>query len=298
MHVHSGAFLRISPVTEGDVHEAFDYGQSGVPRPDYLWWWRIGRHHATGHRHAARRCGGYRRHAHQFRGTTRRDGRARSARHFGTAFTAGGYRAGRRHIQRHQRGRLWSGNARSRSTDSRDISRTNRLMAVPHLQREGVVDEYQRRNLRHHRGLEIDLVHGLRTSSPSADRDTHGQSLPFGSVAGSSLLTQGNDPSLPNCRHRRIVLTLVQCCRSSRRPWHRSGTETLRGAPLRCSNGPTCRNASGRSSSTRFRVRAQLIATCFGVDGLAGSAAMPRCAGVTAKELPDPAAGHQRLRGR
>src|ERR1700733_166340 len=81
------------------------------------------------------------------------------------------------------------------------------------LQREGIVHEHQRCDLRQQAcGVEIDLIHLLRTSKPSADRDTQGRSLPVGNVAGSSLAAQGSVPSRPSWRHSRTVLTLVQCC--------------------------------------------------------------------------------------
>ena len=85
------------------------------------------------------------------------------------------------------------------------------------LQCEGAVHEHQRRHLRQQtRGIKISLVHGLSTSRPSADRDTQGRLLPFGSVPGSSLAAHGDEASRPSCRHSRTVLTLEQCCNSSR----------------------------------------------------------------------------------
>ena len=49
------------------------------------------------------------------------------------------------------------------------------------LERERVVDEHQRRHARQQpRAVEIDLVHGFSTRSPSAERDTQGRSLPLG----------------------------------------------------------------------------------------------------------------------
>ncbi len=65
------------------------------------------------------------------------------------------------------------------------------------------------------RSIEIGLVHGLSTKRPTVERDTQGRSLPVGSVAGSSMFTQGSDASRPSCRHSRTVLMFVQCCNSS-----------------------------------------------------------------------------------
>ena len=49
------------------------------------------------------------------------------------------------------------------------------------LQRERVVDERERRHARQQScALQIDLVHGFNTRSPSAERDTQGRSLPLG----------------------------------------------------------------------------------------------------------------------
>lgn len=64
--------------------------------------------------------------------------------------------------------------------------------------------------------VEIDLVHGLSTSRPSAERDTQGRSLPVGSSAGSSFLIHGSENSRPSCRQRRTVLTFVQHFSNSR----------------------------------------------------------------------------------
>jgi hypothetical protein len=61
------------------------------------------------------------------------------------------------------------------------MSRRKRLIAPP-LKRERVVDEQERRDFRQQsRAVEIDLVHGFNTESPSAERDTQGRSLPLGS---------------------------------------------------------------------------------------------------------------------
>src|SRR5665213_974650 len=50
------------------------------------------------------------------------------------------------------------------------------------LQREVAAGEHHRRHLyQHPRRVEIDLVHGFSTSSPSAERDTHDRLLPVGS---------------------------------------------------------------------------------------------------------------------
>lgn len=85
------------------------------------------------------------------------------------------------------------------------------------FQRKGIVDEYQRRNLRKQaRRFEVDRLHGLRTRRPSADWDTQGRWLPIGRSFGSSWVTHGREPSRPSCRHSRTVLTLLQCCSSSR----------------------------------------------------------------------------------
>ena len=85
------------------------------------------------------------------------------------------------------------------------------------LERERVVDEDERRDLGEQpRRVEVDLVHGLSTNNPSADRETQARSLPVGNWAGSNLAAQGSDSSRPSCRHSRTVLTLVQCCSSSR----------------------------------------------------------------------------------
>src|SRR5579885_1803508 len=82
---------------------------------------------------------------------------------------------------------------------------------VDALERERVVDEHERRDTRQQSGaVQIDLVHGFSTRRPSAERDTHGRSLPLGNWDGSSLLAQGWESSRPSCRHRRTVLTLVQ----------------------------------------------------------------------------------------
>jgi hypothetical protein len=49
------------------------------------------------------------------------------------------------------------------------------------LQRERVVDEHERRHARQQPcAVEIDLVHGFNTRSPSAERDTQGRLLPLG----------------------------------------------------------------------------------------------------------------------
>ena len=49
------------------------------------------------------------------------------------------------------------------------------------LERELIVDEDERRDSRQQsRAVEIDLVHGFSTNSPSAERDTQGRSLPLG----------------------------------------------------------------------------------------------------------------------
>ena len=62
------------------------------------------------------------------------------------------------------------------------MSRTKRLIAVPALERERVIDEHERRDARQQPcAVEIDLVHGFSTRSPSPERDTHGRSLPLGS---------------------------------------------------------------------------------------------------------------------
>jgi transposase len=46
---------------------------------------------------------------------------------------------------------------------------------------ERIVDEDERRDSRQQsRAVEIDLVHGFNTKSPSAERDTQGRSLPLG----------------------------------------------------------------------------------------------------------------------
>ena len=79
------------------------------------------------------------------------------------------------------------------------------------LQCERVVDEDERRNLREQsRRVEVNLVHGFSTNSPSAERDTQRRSLPVGNWAGSSFAAHGSVSSRPNCRHSRTVLTLVQ----------------------------------------------------------------------------------------
>ncbi len=46
--------------------------------------------------------------------------------------------------------------------------------------------------------VEIDLVHGLSTSSPSAERTTQGRALPVGSFAGLSFRAQGSEDSRPS----------------------------------------------------------------------------------------------------
>jgi len=85
------------------------------------------------------------------------------------------------------------------------------------LQREGVILEHQRCNLRQQtRSIEIDRIHDLSTRRPLANRDTQGRSLPVGNVDESSLAAQGSEPSRPSWRHSRTVLTLVQCCSSLR----------------------------------------------------------------------------------
>src|ERR1039458_8818007 len=57
---------------------------------------------------------------------------------------------------------------------------------------------------------QIDLVHGLSTSRPSAERETQGRLLPVGNSAGLSFLTHGSEDSRPSWRQRRTVLTFVQ----------------------------------------------------------------------------------------
>jgi hypothetical protein len=60
------------------------------------------------------------------------------------------------------------------------------------LECECVVDEHERRDSGQQScAVEIEPVHGFSTRSPSAERDTHGRSLPLGSCAGSSLPAQG-----------------------------------------------------------------------------------------------------------
>src|ERR1035437_8196459 len=54
--------------------------------------------------------------------------------------------------------------------------------------------------------VEIDLVHGLSTSRPSAERDTQGRSLPVGSSAGSSFLIHGSENSRPSCMRSPLIL--------------------------------------------------------------------------------------------
>ena len=49
------------------------------------------------------------------------------------------------------------------------------------LQRERVVDKHERRHARQQScAVEVDLIHGFNTKSPSAERDTQGRSLPLG----------------------------------------------------------------------------------------------------------------------
>src|SRR5690606_4632460 len=64
--------------------------------------------------------------------------------------------------------------------------------------------------------IEIRRIHGFSTNRPSLDLDTQGRSLPVGNVSGSSFSAHGNPPSRPSWRQSRTVLTLVQCCNSSR----------------------------------------------------------------------------------
>src|ERR1039457_5393258 len=64
--------------------------------------------------------------------------------------------------------------------------------------------------------VEVDLVHGLSTSRPSAEWETQGRSLPVGSSSGSSFLIHGSENSPPSCRQRRTVLTFVQHFSNSR----------------------------------------------------------------------------------
>lgn len=80
-------------------------------------------------------------------------------------------------------------------------------------------------------GIKIRLVHGLSTSSPSAERDTQARSLPVGSWAASSLVAPGKASSRACCSGWRTPTSL--CTSRSAR----SGVET-RGAPSRFSNGP------------------------------------------------------------
>ena len=61
--------------------------------------------------------------------------------------------------------------------------------AVPRtLERERTIRKNKRGDLAWQTcGIEIGLVHGLSTSSPSAERDTQARSLPVGSVGGIQL---------------------------------------------------------------------------------------------------------------
>jgi hypothetical protein len=55
--------------------------------------------------------------------------------------------------------------------------------------------------------IPVSLVHGLRISRPSFERDTHGLSLPVGNHERSSFSAHGSESSLPSCRQSRTVLT-------------------------------------------------------------------------------------------
>jgi hypothetical protein len=57
--------------------------------------------------------------------------------------------------------------------------------------------------------IQVDLVHGLRISKPSFERDTQGLSLPVGNRERSSFSAQGSESSLPSWRQSRTVLTFV-----------------------------------------------------------------------------------------
>src|SRR6185437_3431361 len=81
----------------------------------------------------------------------------------------------------------------------------------PSLKRKGLAGEDEGSHLgKQASSVEVDLVHALSTNRPSADRETQGLLLPVGSLVGSSLAAQGSELSLPSCRHRRTVFTLVQ----------------------------------------------------------------------------------------
>jgi hypothetical protein len=87
------------------------------------------------------------------------------------------------------------------------------------------------------RSVEIDRVHDLSTSKPSADFDTHGRSLPVESPAGSSLPAHGSAPSRPSRRHSRVVLTFddartVQAEADDPHPGNEHGVEWRRALQL------------------------------------------------------------------
>jgi hypothetical protein len=58
------------------------------------------------------------------------------------------------------------------------MSRTKRLIAVPPLSANVSSSTSDARQ--QPCAVEIDLVHGISTRSPSSERDTHGMSLPLG----------------------------------------------------------------------------------------------------------------------
>lgn len=82
-----------------------------------------------------------------------------------------------------------SRNQPTRTVGKRQIEIDRKVRHVAHeeidrgatLQRERIVDKHQRRNARQQSyAVEVDLVHGFNTRSPSAERDTQGRLLPLG----------------------------------------------------------------------------------------------------------------------
>jgi hypothetical protein len=117
------------------------------------------------------------------------------------------------------------------------------------LQRECLVDEHERNDARQQaRGFDMDLIHGFSIRMPSAERDTHGLSLPVGRRLGSSLVAQRWKVSCPSCRHNRTVLMLLQRDNNSRRT---SGRRLL--ALSTSSRASYCRTPTSLNISSNTR---------------------------------------------
>jgi hypothetical protein len=78
------------------------------------------------------------------------------------------------------------------------------------LERKGFIGKDKGGDLRQQaRGLEVDVVHDLRTSKPSSVWETHALLPPVGSFAVFNFFAHGNESSCPRWRHRRTVFTFV-----------------------------------------------------------------------------------------